>query len=82
MAHEVESMMYVGDTPWHGLGDAIPETINLAQQEFAATVAQYRQLASKQINSTDLVKYVRLVFDLKERKGTPAQKNRKKSSPV
>jgi hypothetical protein len=24
MAHEVESMVYVGKTPWHGLGVPIP----------------------------------------------------------
>lgn len=51
----------------------IRETINLAQQEFAATVSQYKRLAAKGINSADLIKYVRLVFDLKERERTLAQ---------
>ena len=48
--------------------EEIRETIDLAQREFATTVEQYRRLASRQINSADLVKYVRLVFGLKERK--------------
>jgi len=61
--------------------EAIRETIDLAQQEFAATVDQYKRLASKQINSTDLVKYVRLVFGLKERKRTPAQEKQEKIVP-
>lgn len=59
----------------------IRETIDLAQQEFAATVDQYRRLASKQINSTDLAKYVRLAFGLKERKRTPAQEKQEKIVP-
>ena len=61
--------------------DYIRETIDLAQQEFASTVDQYRRLASKQINSMDLVKYVRLVFGLKDRKRTPAQEKQEKIVP-
>lgn len=59
----------------------IRETIDLAQREFAATVTQYRRLAAKGINSTDLVKYVRLVFDLRERVRTLAQEKQQKIVP-
>ena len=61
--------------------EEIREVIDLAQQEFAATVKQYRRLASKQINTTDLVKYVRIVFGLKERTRTPAQEKQEKIVP-
>ena len=59
----------------------VRDTIDLAQQEFAATVKQYNQLASRQIKSTDLVKYVRIVFGLKERHRTPAQEKQEKIVP-
>lgn len=38
MAHLVESMMYVGKTPWHGLGTPIPEDkrINVREAIVAA----------------------------------------------
>jgi phage/plasmid-like protein (TIGR03299 family) len=59
----------------------IRETIDLAQREFAATVAKYKRLASKGINSTDLVKYVRLAFHLEDRERTPAQEKQEKIVP-
>ena len=36
MAHLVETMMYVGKTPWHGLGQAIPEGKRLTVHEAIA----------------------------------------------
>jgi phage/plasmid-like protein (TIGR03299 family) len=33
MAHEVENMVYVGATPWHGLGVAVPEDKRLSIAE-------------------------------------------------
>jgi hypothetical protein len=38
MSHEVESMMYVGETPWHGLGVSIPggKELNVEEAILAA----------------------------------------------
>jgi phage/plasmid-like protein (TIGR03299 family) len=38
------------------------EVMNLANQQFEASAEQYRFLATKQINSLDLAKYVKLIF--------------------
>jgi len=61
--------------------EEIREVINLAQREFAATVEQYRRLASRQLNTTDLVKYVRIVFGLNEKPRTTAQERQEKIVP-
>jgi phage/plasmid-like protein (TIGR03299 family) len=60
----------------------IRETMNLANAEFEATAAQYRALASKEINQADLEKYVKLVFNtnkkLAEAEGDVANLNNKR----
>jgi len=42
--------------------DKVAEIMNLANREFEATLEQYKFLANKQINLTDLEKYVKLVM--------------------
>lgn len=47
----------------------IREIMNVANAEFQATAEQYQTLASKKIDLSDLERYVRHVFDLKEPSG-------------
>ena len=42
--------------------EKIQQIINVANERFEATADQYRLLASKQVNSADLEKYVKIVF--------------------
>lgn len=46
--------------------EEIREMMNVAHNEFTATVTQYKKLADKDINSEDLKKYVKVVFDIKD----------------
>lgn len=49
--------------------DLVRETMNLAAREFEATIKQYNKLASKEIDSGSLIKYVRKVFDIEKTGG-------------
>lgn len=51
---------------------AVQEIMHIAAREFQATIGQYRKLCKKAINKDDLIKYVRLVFDI-----TTPEKSRK-----
>ena len=42
---------------------AVRDVMNLANQEFEATADVYRFLASRSVSTTDLEKYVKVVFD-------------------
>jgi phage/plasmid-like protein (TIGR03299 family) len=42
--------------------DKVAEIMNLANREFEATLEQYKFLANREINSTDLEKYVKMVM--------------------
>lgn len=46
--------------------EAIREVMNLANQEFEATAEQFRALSARQINESDLRKYVHMVFVQKQ----------------
>ncbi len=43
--------------------ESVQEIMNLADSEFEATAEQYRALTKKDINSKDLEKYVKLIFN-------------------
>ena len=49
--------------------ELIREIMNVAGREFSATVAQYRRLQKRGIDSSGLERYVRIVFSLPEDKG-------------
>ena len=49
--------------------DEIREIMDIAHEEFCATIEQYRALMKKEINQKDLEKYVKLAFDLPEKGG-------------
>lgn len=46
--------------------EAIRETMNVADEEFEATAEQFRFLASRQINASDLRKYIKIVFKMND----------------
>ena len=48
--------------------EKLRDIMNLADAEFETTADQFRFLASKQINSADLNKYVKIVLDVHEQK--------------
>lgn len=74
MAHEIESIFYVGETPWHGLGHKVVEAPSTREAIVMAGLdwrvrtepvflkdgraGQYRELARRQINADDLARYV------------------------
>lgn len=47
---------------------AVQETMNLATQQFEASIEQYRMLASKPITTADLNEYIKVVFATKSQK--------------
>jgi phage/plasmid-like protein (TIGR03299 family) len=49
--------------------ELVREIMNVARQEFSATVEQYRRLQKHGIDSKELGKYVRLVFSLPDKEG-------------
>lgn len=59
--------------------EKIAEIMNVATQEFLATTEQYRFLAAKGVNKSDLEKYVKLVFK-KEAKASEEEAEMRKST--
>jgi hypothetical protein len=53
MSHEVESMMYVGATPWHGLGTSFPKGSKLSVKEAIVAAALDWEVQLKEIYTRD-----------------------------
>lgn len=54
--------------------EKLRDIMDLANQEFEATAEEYRFLASRPINSADLKKYVRVVFNVRENEEVSTRK--------
>ena len=63
MAHEVETMMYVGEVPWHKLGKAIPEGKTLNIQEAITAAGLDWEVGMKQLFAAHEGEEHRLVQD-------------------
>jgi hypothetical protein len=51
MAHLIETMMYVGETPWHGLGTRIPEGKKLTIDEAIIAAGHDWEVKRRKIES-------------------------------
>jgi len=72
MAHESKASKLLKVRHSSGLKanlELVRETMNIATQEFDATIKQYREMASKEITSVKLEKYVRKVFNIEKTGG-------------
>ena len=63
--NSVSKLLRVRHTRKHQMNlEKIREIVNTANAEFEATADQYRVLASRQINASDLRKYVKILLDV------------------
>jgi phage/plasmid-like protein (TIGR03299 family) len=66
MAHGEKSAKFIRIRHAKNVKDTlmgVQSIVNLVNNEFEATAEQYRRLANTQINSSDLEKYIKIVFD-------------------
>jgi len=60
--------------------ETLRDMLDLSKAKFTASIEQYRLLASKEINQTDLEKYVKIVFDKEFEKAL--EEAREKDEPI
>lgn len=68
MSHEVETMMYSGETPWHGLGRAVPENVTGAEVDALAGLDWRVDLKTVQVGGGRAVDGYRAVVRSSDKK--------------